>query len=360
MWPLSDPRIAARSFRRIAVRVPNALGDQVLATPALSALRDRYPSARITMLGDARARMLYEGAPWFDDALVFPRRAPVLEQARALRRQRLDACVLLTSSLRSLLPAFLAGVRHRIGYRRNVRTPLLTAHWPRPGERSRDKAYPTKLFFLELVGRLGATGNPRMRLFLSDRGAGRLDERMARLGVAAGEPLLPMCVGSAFGPSKVWPPAYFAEVADLVSERHGALVIVVCGPGEAEIGRAVASSARRPLIDTSADPLPIDELKVLIARARVLLTNDTGPRHVAAALGVPVVCMIGPMDPVYTETDLDLQSVLREPVDCSPCNLEVCPIDHRCMTRILPARVAAEIERLWSGRAGTPGIESRD
>jgi heptosyltransferase-2 len=359
MWPLPDSRIAERTFDRIVVRVPNALGDQVLATPALAALRARYEDAGITMLGDERARLLYEGAPWFDDVLVFPRRAPIVELASALRRRRFDACLLLTSSLRSLLPAFLAGVPHRIGYRRNVRTPLLTAHWRRPGERSRDKAYPTKLFFLELVHRLGARGDPPMRLFVSEDSARRLDERLAALGVGAGEALLPMCVGSAFGPSKVWPPAYFAQVADHMAEHHGARVVVVCGPGEAELGREVARSARRPLVDTGSDPLPIDELKALVARARVLLTNDTGPRHVAAALGVPVVCMIGPMDPVYTETDLDRQTVLREPVDCSPCNLEVCPIDHRCMTRLLPARVAAEVERAWSERAGDPGIESR-
>ncbi|MGH7163455.1 MAG: glycosyltransferase family 9 protein, partial [Planctomycetota bacterium] len=110
---------------------------------------------------------------------------------------------------------------------------------------------------------------------------------------------------------------------------------------------AVRVRARRPLIDTGLRPLAIDELKAVIARARLLLTNDTGPRHIAASFRVPIVCLMGPTDPTYTGTDLDETVVLREEVSCSPCHRKVCPIDHRCMVWLQPERVLAAVEEAW-------------
>jgi heptosyltransferase-2 len=170
-------------------------------------------------------------------------------------------------------------------------------------------------------------------------------------GVGADEPLLAMCVGAAFGPSKLWPAEYFAKVADEMTRRHGARVVVLCAPGEEEVGAEVRKHAKLPLIDTGLAPLTVDVLKALIARARVLLTNDTGPRHIAASFLVPVVCVMGPTDPTYTDTDLETQVVVREPgIECSPCHLKVCPIDHRCMVRITPERVLVEVEAAWGAR----------
>ena len=125
--------------------------------------------------------------------------------------------------------------------------------------------------------------------------------------------------------------------------------MVLCAPGEEEIGAAVRGHATSPLVDTGLDPLTVDVLKALIARSRVLLTNDTGPRHIAAAFDVPVVCLMGPTDPTYTDTDMERQTVLRrEDVPCSPCHLKVCPVPgHPCLTGIPPAEAIAAVEKVW-------------
>ncbi len=98
-------------------------------------------------------------------------------------------------------------------------------------------------------------------------------------------------------------------------------------------------------------PLHVGGLKSLISRSRVLLTNDSGPRHIAAALGVPSVCLIGPMPSTYTDTDLDTQVVLQEPVPCHPCEKKVCHVEgHPCLANLLPSRAIEAIERVWETR----------
>ena len=344
MWPFPDRRVHERAFERIVVRVPNWMGDQILATPALDALRARYPAARIVGHGPANAALLYEGGPWFDAFLVSRKREGARAQARMLRPHRFDACLLLAGSFRTALVPFLARIPHRIGYRWSGRTPLLTAHWTRPRPGGRKAPYPTKLYFLDLVGKLGAAGGGRVTLPLTPAAAARGEEWLARHGIDARERVLGMCVGASFGPSKLWPAESFAAVADAMQERHGMRVVVFCAPGEEPIGARVRAAAKRPLVDTGLAPLSVDTLKAVIRRCAALLTNDTGPRHVAAAFHVPIVCVIGSTDPTYTDTDLEGTTLLREPVECSPCHLKVCPIDHRCMTRIPPERAIAALE----------------
>jgi len=344
MWPLSDRRIAEREFARLLVRVPNWLGDQILATPALTAVRERYPKARITGHGSSNAKLLYDGGPWFDDFLVPKKGEGAWGQAREVQRGAFGACRLLTGSFRTAFVPFLARVPHRIGYRWSGRTPLLTAHWTRPRPGGKRAPYPTKLYFLDLVAKLGAKGGGRVTLPLTPEAVARGEAWFRAQGIGSDERVLAMCVGAAFGPSKLWPAEYFARVADHLQERGALRVVVLCAPGEEEVGAAVRSFAKRPLVDTGLAPLSVDVLKAVIARARVLLTNDTGPRHIAASFRVPIVCLMGPTDPTYTDTDVEDTVVLREPVECSPCHLKVCPIDHRCMTRLLPERAIEAIE----------------
>ena len=113
----------------------------------------------------------------------------------------------------------------------------------------------------------------------------------------------------------------------------------------------MSAAAKRPVIDTGEAPLHVGGLKSLIARANVLLTNDTGPRHIAAAVGTPSVCLIGPMPSTYTDTDLDTQVVLQEPVACHPCEQKICAVEgHPCLTNLLPSRAIDAIESVWEAR----------
>jgi len=347
MWPLPDARMAEREFSRIVVRVPNPLGDQIMATPALDALRKRYPRAFLAGHGSDVARQLYAGMDCFDAFLVSARRESLWRQAALLREGRFDLCVLLTGSFRSALPPFLARIPHRLGYRWSGRSLLLTSRVSRPRPGGKAQPYPTKQYFTDLVAKLGATDAGRARLALTEEEQARAATWMKEEGFGE-EPILAMCVGAAFGPSKVWPSENFGAVADAMAERHGARVVLLCAPGEQEIARKVRAGMKTPLVDTWTNPLDVAMLKAVIARSRLLLTNDTGPRHIAASFGVPVVCLMGPTSPVYTEADAQGQVILRrEDVECSPCHLPVCPIDHRCLTWIKPQDALEAVERLW-------------
>jgi len=356
MWPLSDARIQEREFDRIAVTLPKWLGDQIMATPALRALRDRYPAAHICGYGTDKARQLYRGAPFFDEFVPTDLKMAPRKRAHELRAGRFDACLLLSNSFREAWTAFLGRIPHRIGYRRHwLRNALLTAHWPRPRNENNTVRYPTKHFFMELVGKLGASGSGRVQLYVSGEEEAAADAWLHAHGAGDFDgPLLGMCVGASWGPSKVWPSEYFARVADHMVEARGARVVLLWGPGEEEVVRAVCDHAHHPLLGCGPEILSVSGLKAVISRCRVLLTNDTGPRHIATAFQVPVVCVMGPTDPIYTETDMDTQVVLREPVECAPCHLQVCPIDHRCMTRVTPDRAILAVEQAWAG-AGVPG-----
>ena len=167
MWPFGDPHASEREFERVAVRVPNPLGDQILATPALQGIRERYAAAHITGYGPQSAADLYDGGPWFDEFLTVDRRGGSWAGAKQLRQRNFDACILLTGSFRTAVVPWLARIPHRYGYRWSGRTPLLTGHWRRPRPGGKKGSYPTKTYFLDLVAKLGAKGGGRVDLPLS-------------------------------------------------------------------------------------------------------------------------------------------------------------------------------------------------
>ena len=155
----------------------------------------------------------------------------------------------------------------------------------------------------------------------------------------AGEgPLVALAPGAAFGPSKQWPAERFAALADHLHERRGARCVLLTGPGEEDTRRAVLAAARHPLLECPRQGL--DMLKAAVSLADLLAGNDSGPRHVAVAFGKPVVCVMGPTSPAYTDGPWERGRVLRIDVDCGPCQQPVCATDHRCMTGISVDAVA--------------------
>ena len=156
-----------------------------------------------------------------------------------------------------------------------------------------------------------------------------------------------MTPGASFGSSKLWPPAHFARCRrrDRTAARRSPVVLAP-GPGEEALAQEIARAMREPALVLAEPPTSLAELVALIAGAALHLGNDTGPRHIAVALGIPTIVLIGPTDPRHTAHQLERQRVLREAVPCSPCGLKACPIDQRCMTRIAPERVVAAAAEL--------------
>jgi heptosyltransferase-2 len=346
----------AHAPRRILVRAPTWLGDAVMATPALRALRAAHPQAEIAVEGRPALAGLLGALPGVDAFLPDP--GDLARRVRALRAGGFDWAVLLPDSVRAALGPWLARIPRRVGHARDpLRRLLLTEALTSPRVGSRRLQIATLERYLRVTRRLGCPDRgDRLELVVDPRARERLAEQLAAQGLGADAELLLVAPGAGFGPSKRWPPAHFARASDALVRRLGLQPVLVTAPGEAALAGAVAACARERVTLLGA-PLELAALAALVARARLLLCNDTGVRHVAAALGTPAVVVMGPTHPVHSSRPLRRERVLRDDLACSPCQRRVCPIDHRCLARLAPERAVAAAEALL-GTAGSPQSSS--
>jgi len=327
-----------------------------MATPALAALRRHWPRARITAAGPAHAEALLEGNDDVDEVVALPPRGPlgVARAARRLRGRGIDAAILLTNSFSSALAVALAGVPRRVGYVGGGRGALLTDRCRHPREAGRHRL-PTPMvdYYFRLLEHVGVPrGDHHYRLATTARDEERAAAWLADAGLDDGRPLFGIHPGSSYGPSKLWTTAGFAAVADALATRWGARVVVLCGPGERDLARSIAAAASSGPATTAEAPVDLGTLKALVRRMDLLVATDTGPRHFGPAFDVPTVVVMGSTDPRFTNTNLARSRIVRTGVSCSPCQLKVCPIDHRCMTWLTPERVLAAVAGLLG--AGEP------
>ncbi len=340
--------------RCLVVRLPNWVGDVVMATPALAALRARFPDARLIASVRGFQHGLLRGLPAIDTLWPTEERgwAGASRRAEELRKVGCDLAVLLPNSFRTALAPWRAKVPRRVGYAANGRSWLLTdrVHAPREGRRRRPEPMPD--YYLRLLEPLGAVPEAApVSLVVSDREAEQAEACWKRWGFAPTDVVVGLNPGASFGASKLWLPEGWAQVADRLV-RAGARVVLLVGPGEESIAAEIEAHAQESWVSTADSIVPLDVLKAVIRRLRVLVTNDTGPRHIASAVGVPAVVLMGPTDPRYTAYGLDRVTVLREPVACAPCHLKRCPLDHRCMEALTSEIVLAAVER-WLAQPAT-------
>jgi heptosyltransferase-2 len=329
------------------VRLPNWVGDVVMATPALAALRAAHPEAEIVAEGRPYLAGLVRGVPSVD--AFMPEQRGVAARTRALRARRFDQAVLLPDSVRSALAPFLARVPVRAGYARDPLRRALLSHVLAPPSDEAGRRVPTSMVerYLRITRALGcADGDRRTALAVDAAAREALAKRLGEAGLAPTARTLVVTPGASFGASKLWPPGHFAVAADAIARRHGLAVVLAPGPGEEALTREIAGAMQEPALVLAEPPTSLAELVALLAGAALHLGNDTGPRHIAVALGTPTIVLIGPTDPRHTAHQLQRQRVLREEVACSPCGLKTCPIDGRCMTRIGPERVVAAAAEL--------------
>jgi heptosyltransferase-2 len=183
-----------------------------------------------------------------------------------------------------------------------------------------------------------------MELFTTPRDEEAAANVWHQAGFASYREVVCLNPGAAFGSAKHWPAEHFAVLARALVDRRASGVLVLCGPGERDLARQVEALARRPGIKTLAEgPLWLGLTKACVRRANLLVTTDSGPRHFATAFGRPVVTLFGPTHIAWTETYDPRAIHLQEKVDCGPCQRRVCPLDHRCMTGLTPARVFAAV-----------------
>lgn len=337
--------IPTAALRRILVRCPNWIGDTVMATPTLRALRRGCPGAEVLLLGPWAGQLL-EAEQIADRILSFPRRrGERLRQLRALRREGVDLALLLPNSFGSALEAWLAGARFRIGYAADGRGLLLSHPLPRASSPVHQvEAY---LRLLEPLGLGAAERAPALRV-RPDRAA-EAERLLAERGVVAGEPLVGIQLGSAFGPSKLWPAERYAHLADRLL-ADGLPVLFLGSPREAPLYAAIRREmAKAPLCLVGEDHPAL--LPALCSRLTVLVAGDTGPTQVAAACEVPVVTLFGPTDPRLTAPLGPRHAVVWKAPPCAPCFTPHCPIDHRCMTAITVEEIYLAVRERLGGRA---------
>jgi heptosyltransferase-2 len=334
---------------KITVILPNHLGDVVMATPALRALRSGFPNAQIQGVVRNDLGAVLRGSPWLDHLVthqvygssgVVSRLRSRLRLARSLGS---SATVLVfPNSFSSAVLAAATGARRRVGYRRGGRRWLLSDALEPPREDGHVVPLAMERYYLDLVRRLGCpdTGT-HLQLDTEPHSDELCEELLRGNGVGVEHRLVCIAPGAGFGPSKIWPLRYFAEVARALFD-DGHPVALVHGPGEEDLAEEILARAGPGLLSLGGAGMDLSLLKSVLSRASLLICNDAGARHIAAAFRVPTLVLMGPTSIRYTNLNLERAKLLREPVECAPCQLKVCPIDHRCMTRLLPARVVSE------------------
>ncbi len=344
---------------KILLFLPNWIGDTVMATPALRAIRRRFARAELVGVLRPYVAEVLDGLPLLDRCVVLPaaggRLSRLVRESRLLARlrpQRFDLAVLFPNSFRTAWLAWLSGARRRVGFDRDGRGWLLTDRLT-PGPRRQPR--PVLDDYLRLAEHLGCTDRSRT-MELATRPS---DERLlARVLADAGLVPLPrrlVCLnpGGAYGAAKHWPAEYFAELARRIVDELDSAVLVLCGPSERETAREIAAQAARPTVVSLADaPVSIGLTKAAVRLCQLLVTTDSGPRHFAPPFNVPVITLFGPTHVEWSETFYGRAVHLQVPVDCGPCQQRVCPEGHhRCMRELTPERVFAHVARLL--RPGT-------
>ena len=335
--------------KNIVVRGANWVGDAVMTVPALREIRRLFPQAQITLATRSWAKGLFAGAEFIDELQVHEGSGlrSVVQQVREWRKRSFNLAVLLPNSLETALVASLARVPLRIGYATDGRQALLTHPLELPEWRSsKHEIY----YYLKIVAELEwlikgeqtfLNTEPDASLEISSGRKAAARDFLRAHGVRSigeGRALVALCPGSINSRAKRWPIERYAALADRLVDELDAEVILIGSAAEGEVSLEVSRQMRgQPVVLTGQTELA--ELVAILSQVDLLITNDTGPAHIASALGRPTLVIFGPTNPLTTRPFSPYGEIMREPPDCAPCMLRDCPIDHRCMTAITPDAV---------------------
>jgi len=333
---------------KILVRGTNWIGDAVMSIPALRELRRIFPDDRITLHTRAWADGLFQDATFIDEIVSYEKAKwpirDVLDNSKFLKRDQYDLAVILPNSFESAITTFLTKIPRRIGYNKDVRGLLLTDPIAVPEWKNRRHE---SFFYLNLVQNVErlVLGRETVGRFEYDSSLEVSDERrvaarrfLAENGVDLGRSTVALGVGSANSRAKRWPVENYARLADMIANDALQNVVLVGSKDELMTAAEVEANSNAKLVNL-AGKTDLAMAAAILAEVDLMISNDMGLAHLAPSVGTRTVVLFGPTDPETTRPFAPNAFVLREPVDCSPCMLRDCPIDHRCMTRLTPERV---------------------
>jgi heptosyltransferase II len=338
---------------KILIRATNWVGDAIMALPALRAVRNRFPEAEISVLARPYVADIYRNQEICNQLVAYEPQGEHAEftgrehLVAELRAQKFDIALLLQNAFDAAWLVWRAGIPQRIGYARDARSLLLTkaVAVPRSGEIPAHE----KFYYLELLRRIGwieaLADDSLITLAVPEEQRRRAAETLLAAGSRPHVLRVAIGAGASYGSAKCWPPDRFAELANRLQSQSDADVILFGTPGEARVSQAIAAGMRRTPIDLTGKTA-IADVPALLSQCHLFIGNDSGAMHVAAAVGLAVVAVFGPTDPLGTAPVTPRCSIVQQRPYCSPCFLRRCPTDHRCMQAITPEIVELAV-RPW-------------
>jgi len=348
--------------KNILVWLPSPMGDAILCTPALRAIRRHFKNCRICFLGEETVRGILSPCS-FNDTWLSSTQKGVLKTAAILRAHKFDYAILFKNSFASALAVFLAGIPARIGYARQARSVFLTERL-RPAKLPDGSFRPMPMvdYYLAIASWLGADiENRKLELSIDTEDTKSMQNKLPEVVNPAG-PLILLVPGGAFGPSKFWPAERFAQTADRLIGKYNATVVICAAsnPVERRVAGEISSLSRHKLVNLADRPVSPGELKALVSAAGLVISNDTGPRHIAIALNRRVISLFGPNDPAWTDTGYENEIQITGHAPCAPCRRPVCKeTEHYCMEAITTEMVSDAACKMLEGIDSEP-VNSRE
>jgi heptosyltransferase II len=326
----------------ILIWLPSPMGDAILCTPALRAIRRRFDSSKVTFLGTSVVRQVLSPCSFTDEWIEIGN-SGVFSLAGLLRGQKFNQVILFKNSFGSALTCFLAGIPVRIAYAREGRGILLTERLQPPRLPTGDfKPISMLDYYLAIASWVGAEVQDRtIELTIEPKDTETVKVKLPQVFNAKG-PVVMLVPGAAAGPSKRWPADRFAKVADWLVTNYSATVVLSVAPNadERHIAQHIVEDAAQKLVNLGDTPITLGELKALYARADLVLGNDTGPRHIAIGLKRKVITLVGPNNPEWTDPGYKDEVFIKGSAPCVPCDKGICKEkSHLCMDAITVERV---------------------
>ena len=328
---------------KILVRGTNWIGDAVMSIPALRELRRIFPDAHITLHIRSSAEGLFRDAAFIDELVTFEKNRckikDVYDNSQFLRDDGFDLAVLLPNSFESALTSFLTRIPRRIGYNKDVRGLLLTDPIAVPEWKNRKHEV---FYYLNLIAEterrlLGrdtlSAAFPVTTLEISAERKREARKQLASFGIDPGKTKIALGVGSTNSRAKRWPAENYAKLSDLLQTEMDANVILVGSKEDRKVAADVVGLSRKPPLNLTGKT-DLAEIVAILSQVDLLISNDMGLAHIAPAAGTQTIVIFGPTNPETTRPFSENAEIIRKDVECSPCMLRDCPIDHRCMTWI--------------------------
>lgn len=334
--------------KKILVRSPNWIGDAVMSLPALMGIKSAFPDGEISILAKPWVAEIFQGFSPLNRVILYESPGKhqgftgKLRLAQKLKEENFDLALLFPNSFESALIAYLARIPKRAGYDTDGRGLLLTHPVP-----SAEKKKGHQIdYYLKLINYLGFPTPTRIpRLKISVEQASWVHKKLKSLGMDK-EPLVGLTPGSSFGPAKQWPWEKFAKLSEMINKRLGAQVVILGSHSDQHIAQKILQGRQKMGYDFTGQTT-LAEAMALMADCQLVVTNDSGLMHVAAAVGVPLVAIFGSTDPDHTGPIGEHCRVIRKALPCSPCFKKKCPKNLDCLQAISVEEVYEEVEKLW-------------